>query len=368
MQLESGGTLFLLYATLHWLQASAAVPYLWRQQGIDFDVGPKNLGERGVDDRLIEQQSRSDDDQKRLAEEAYRWLEELDKRKSGISEKFDRMQREVRSEGEEIDQLSQEVEQNAKQIHQLQLAICSLLESMCEKKRKPCEPCPWAPTKEPSQTTLSEIINITTPLPPITDKPSPNPMGSCGEPDAPDNGYVEKNGTTFNTLIILHCNAGFDLMGDSRMICTAIWNEIDHEYQYSWAPPMSAICKANGKPTPPKTTKAPSSKPLPQAPAPANVTKSPTKREYKLDNWSFRQAELEKSRRENFPYDSIDRRGFPSGCFQPMKVGVCKASIPRYFYDRRTGNCKRFVFGGCRGNDNNFVTEEECLCQCKKCP
>jgi hypothetical protein len=51
-------------------------------------------------------------------------------------------------------------------------------------------------------------------------------------------------------------------------------------------------------------------------------------------------------------------------CSQEAEIGLCKAIIPRYFFNYRTGQCEMFPYGGCGGNDNNFLTQEECLATC----
>ena len=35
--------------------------------------------------------------------------------------------------------------------------------------------------------------------------------------------------------------------------------------------------------------------------------------------------------------------------------GPCKASLVRYYYDQATQSCSPFLYGGCKGNDNNFL-------------
>nr|XP_054928942.1 actinia tenebrosa protease inhibitors-like [Dermacentor andersoni] len=52
-------------------------------------------------------------------------------------------------------------------------------------------------------------------------------------------------------------------------------------------------------------------------------------------------------------------------CYEPKKVGPCRAYAPRYFYNTTTKYCERFIYGGCRGNRNNFHELEECLKTCK---
>ncbi|KAF8763255.1 Kunitz-type serine protease inhibitor like protein [Argiope bruennichi] len=59
-------------------------------------------------------------------------------------------------------------------------------------------------------------------------------------------------------------------------------------------------------------------------------------------------------------------------CSLPPETGPCKLYLPRYYYDPTTNDCKKFIYGGCGGNKNNFETEEECYEKCRethiKCP
>eukprot|EP00069_Balaena_mysticetus_P020867 bmy_13261T0 len=51
-------------------------------------------------------------------------------------------------------------------------------------------------------------------------------------------------------------------------------------------------------------------------------------------------------------------------CRVSKSVGKCRASIPRWWYNVTDGSCQQFVYGGCGGNDNNYMTKEECLAKC----
>ncbi|XP_049650585.1 kunitz-type protease inhibitor 2 [Accipiter gentilis] len=67
---------------------------------------------------------------------------------------------------------------------------------------------------------------------------------------------------------------------------------------------------------------------------------------------------------------AIDARPGPEGppllelCSLPKAVGQCRASMPRWWFNITGGLCQSFVFGGCKGNANNFLTERECQESC----
>ncbi|XP_068273566.1 kunitz-type protease inhibitor 2 [Nyctibius grandis] len=51
-------------------------------------------------------------------------------------------------------------------------------------------------------------------------------------------------------------------------------------------------------------------------------------------------------------------------CALPKAVGRCRASMPRWWFNVTAGSCQSFVFGGCEGNANSFLTERECRESC----
>jgi hypothetical protein len=53
-----------------------------------------------------------------------------------------------------------------------------------------------------------------------------------------------------------------------------------------------------------------------------------------------------------------------SVCSLPKDVGPCKAVNKRYHYDNETKTCKPFIYGGCGGNLNKFLTQELCEQNC----
>uniref|UniRef100_G3MQF8 BPTI/Kunitz inhibitor domain-containing protein n=1 Tax=Amblyomma maculatum TaxID=34609 RepID=G3MQF8_AMBMU len=52
------------------------------------------------------------------------------------------------------------------------------------------------------------------------------------------------------------------------------------------------------------------------------------------------------------------------GCSEPAEPGPCKARFERWYFDSNTTTCRRFIYGGCRGNNNNFETKLECRRKC----
>ncbi|VEL15667.1 unnamed protein product [Protopolystoma xenopodis] len=51
-------------------------------------------------------------------------------------------------------------------------------------------------------------------------------------------------------------------------------------------------------------------------------------------------------------------------CRLPRDPGPCHHSQPRFFYNPRLGSCQPFLYGGCLGNLNRFLTRPECRSAC----
>lgn len=51
-------------------------------------------------------------------------------------------------------------------------------------------------------------------------------------------------------------------------------------------------------------------------------------------------------------------------CRAPTKVGPCRAAFPRWYYNTSSAECKQFTYGGCKQNNNNYLSRTECLSAC----
>uniref|UniRef100_A0A914XM30 BPTI/Kunitz inhibitor domain-containing protein n=1 Tax=Plectus sambesii TaxID=2011161 RepID=A0A914XM30_9BILA len=51
-------------------------------------------------------------------------------------------------------------------------------------------------------------------------------------------------------------------------------------------------------------------------------------------------------------------------CSAPMANGVSDRSLPRWYYNAQGRNCQPFTYRGTRGNENNFMSREDCESTC----
>ncbi|XP_071815953.1 uncharacterized protein [Apostichopus japonicus] len=52
-------------------------------------------------------------------------------------------------------------------------------------------------------------------------------------------------------------------------------------------------------------------------------------------------------------------------CLLPIVVGPCRAAVVRYAFNAESKECERFLYGGCKGNENNFMSLESCQETCE---
>ncbi|PNJ16186.1 SPINT1 isoform 8, partial [Pongo abelii] len=77
---------------------------------------------------------------------------------------------------------------------------------------------------------------------------------------------------------------------------------------------------------------------------------------------------MERRHPDTSGFDELQRIHFPSDkghCVDLPDTGLCKESIPRWYYNPFSEHCARFTYGGCYGNKNNFEEEQQCLESCR---
>lgn len=54
----------------------------------------------------------------------------------------------------------------------------------------------------------------------------------------------------------------------------------------------------------------------------------------------------------------------PQLCRLLPDVGPCRGSVVKYYFDEPSKECRQFIYGGCKGNANNFDDEDSCIESC----
>jgi hypothetical protein len=62
----------------------------------------------------------------------------------------------------------------------------------------------------------------------------------------------------------------------------------------------------------------------------------------------------------------IQIRLFAEICQMSKDEGPCTGNNSRWYFDSQAEVCLEFLYSGCRGNRNNFLTQKECESVCQK--
>uniref|UniRef100_A0A0K8RF02 Putative salivary kunitz domain protein n=1 Tax=Ixodes ricinus TaxID=34613 RepID=A0A0K8RF02_IXORI len=61
----------------------------------------------------------------------------------------------------------------------------------------------------------------------------------------------------------------------------------------------------------------------------------------------------------------LDTEGWHLNCTYPKYDGPCRARVRSYYFSNRTKTCRKFWYGGCEGNPNNFERKKDCKRTCE---
>ncbi|XP_030007163.1 kunitz-type protease inhibitor 2-like [Sphaeramia orbicularis] len=67
---------------------------------------------------------------------------------------------------------------------------------------------------------------------------------------------------------------------------------------------------------------------------------------------------------EPAPTKEVSADDYAERCKAELQVGPCRAAFQRWYFNSLTGRCQRFIYGGCKGNKNNYENEESCRSMC----
>ena len=81
-----------------------------------------------------------------------------------------------------------------------------------------------------------------------------------------------------------------------------------------------------------------------------------------LDNLNVTHV-IEDDSRGSSPASTADQSSHP-GCLLDKDKGNCSAEFTRFYYSLTADACIQFSWSGCGGNENNHLTEEDCLDKC----
>src|SRR5699024_4496780 len=57
-------------------------------------------------------------------------------------------------------------------------------------------------------------------------------------------------------------------------------------------------------------------------------------------------------------------RTVPEHCRLPRDPGPCQAYIRSWYFSLQDNQCRHFIYGGCQGNKNRYVSRDDCEAAC----
>nr|KAF6411863.1 serine peptidase inhibitor, Kunitz type 2 [Rousettus aegyptiacus] len=69
-------------------------------------------------------------------------------------------------------------------------------------------------------------------------------------------------------------------------------------------------------------------------------------------------------RGQDFDDSSSDNFNYEDNCAAKPLTGPCRSFLSRWHFDAEKNSCDTFIYGGCWGNRNNYISKEECMNRC----
>ncbi|KAG7225963.1 hypothetical protein INR49_018564 [Caranx melampygus] len=113
----------------------------------------------------------------------------------------------------------------------------------------------------------------------------------------------------------------------------------------------------------PRTDESNNSAVLPDDSAPPQVTTSFVKDEPE-DAESPAEPEPVATESANAQETGVAADEYAEYCQVGPQAGPCRAALRHWYYNSETKNCETFIYGGCRGNKNNYISKESCMATC----
>ncbi|XP_074075149.1 kunitz-type protease inhibitor 2 isoform X2 [Macrotis lagotis] len=75
-------------------------------------------------------------------------------------------------------------------------------------------------------------------------------------------------------------------------------------------------------------------------------------------------ADLQAPKKQDSEVSPADEFNYEEFCAAKAVTGPCRAAFPRWYFDAQNNTCIHFIYGGCRGNKNSYLTQDDCMMKC----
>ncbi|XP_069130031.1 uncharacterized protein [Argopecten irradians] len=217
----------------------------------------------------------------------------------------------------------------------------------------------------------------------------------CPTPVAPDHASIIGTDYEMGSYIIVQCDPGYYLTGMMKIYCVALPNPFKKMAGWDNVVGHNPVCHPTSTVAPPSVdNRSDRNFPLRKNRSPDFLEDMGEPKSFKDDFAEIFEVEpkkettFEMETKMMYATELRDRKKGKINDFEikPLKykshkfhlkeggevctleplTGPCRSRKRRYFYNIQTEECEEFIYGGCRGNGNNFLSKEECEESCAK--